>query len=105
MGRLRKREYTDADLKAILNSAIPWPEDLEPFTEYRRVHDDHDGTHSGSIAVTFTPDGDAHVSADAEPGSSLRYRTSFGGGASLRTRNALVILALAIKMDSGEAPK
>jgi hypothetical protein len=69
---------------------------------YSRLHDDHDGEFTGKISVVFSPDSDAWVYIDKRDG--LRFRTYSGGGASLRVRNALIILALAIKLDNEEHP-
>lgn len=85
-------------LKKLLESPLPWPEELEADTCYSRLHDDHDGTCEGELRLMFSRDGDAHVMV-APSGTSLRFRTAIGGGGSLRTRNALVILALAMKLD------
>lgn len=74
-----------------------WASTLEVMTPYSRLHDDHDGEFRGNITVTLSPDGDAWVSADTL--ESLRFRTPMGGGNSPRVRNALMLLALAIKLD------
>ncbi|MFA6253263.1 MAG: hypothetical protein WC687_03295 [Patescibacteria group bacterium] len=74
-----------------------WEPTLEVMTPYSRLHDDDDGGFQGNITVTLSPDGDAWISADIL--KSLRFRTSAGGGKSLRVRNALMLLALAIKLD------
>lgn len=95
----------DHDYEALLGDSMVWPEGLEALVSYSRLHDDHDGTFQGSIAVVIGPDGDAHVTVPGRrPCQSLRYRTSQGGGRSMRVRNALLILALAIKMDNEERP-
>lgn len=39
------------------------------------------------------------------PGATLRFRTFGGGGLSPRTRNALMILAEAIRRDKEERPQ
>lgn len=74
-----------------------WEQSLETMVSYSRLHDDHDGTQMGRIMVTMGPDADAWVSLDTMRG--LRFRTPAGGGRSPRTRNALMILALAMKLD------
>jgi len=38
-------------------------------------------------------------------GATLRFRNTFGGGNSERVRIALMILALAIKLDNEERPQ
>lgn len=70
---------------------------------YARQHDDTDGKPDGVLAVTFGPDGDAYVSIDFHP--TLRFRTWTGGGSSPRTRNALIVLAEAIRLDNEDRPQ
>jgi len=83
-----------------------WIPDLKMKTPYTRIHDDHDGTFKGSITVGFSEDGDAWLNVDpTHNGVSLRFRNLFGGGVSLRVRNALMILALAIKLDNEKKPQ
>ena len=47
---------------------------------------------------------DIYIATDRKPGQFSRFRTSGGGGHSLRVRNALMLLALAIKLDNEEDP-
>ncbi|MFH1129426.1 MAG: hypothetical protein V1686_01700 [Patescibacteria group bacterium] len=83
-----------------------WIPDVETMRRYTRIHDDHDGTFQGAITVIFSKDGDAWVEFDPTHNASpLRFRGDLGGGMSLRTKNALMILALAIKLDNEEAPQ
>ena len=91
------------DVLRVLNAPF-WISDLEADEIYERLHDDDDGTGLGKLMVQFDREGDAHVTIDSNPNLSLRYRTGFGGGKSFRTRNALMILALAMKLDSEERP-
>ena len=86
-----------AKIKKILEAPL-WIQELKTQEVYSRLHDDHDGERKGHIMVQFTPDGDAWVNVD-QLFPSLRFRTFGGGGVSLRTRNALVILAYAMKLD------
>jgi hypothetical protein len=80
-----------------------WISTLETMKGYSRLHDDHDGTYRGSIYVQFGRDGDAHILSDSEAG--LRFRMpEIGGGMSPRVRNALMILAEAIRLDNQERP-
>ncbi len=90
----------------ILNQPF-WIPGLDVNSFYSRLHDDHDGTFQGSLTVGFSSDADAWVSIDGVPsGSSLRFRNAFiGGGQSERVRTALLILALAIKLDNEERPQ
>ncbi|MES2315021.1 MAG: hypothetical protein V4524_03765 [Patescibacteria group bacterium] len=99
------------DTKRIINANF-WIPQLNSDTSYARIHDDHDGTNEGTLAVYFDSMGDAFVSIqsrDRGPGRQqfsdmLRFRTFGGGGMSLRTRNALMILAEAIRLDNEERP-
>ena len=80
-----------------------WLEMLKTETAYRRQHDDHDGEPKGGLMVMFDQMGDAYISTDNHPW--LRFRTHGGGGQSLRTRNALMILAEAIRLDNEDRPQ
>ena len=79
-----------------------WPESIEAREIYFRTHDDCDGDLSKGIQVVFSDDGDAHIRTCME---GCRFRTWGGGGMSLRVRNALLLLALAINMDNEEHPQ
>lgn len=74
-----------------------WEPTLKVMTRYSRLHDDCMGEPQGNIIVTMGPDADAWVTIDTR--ETLRFRTPAGGGKSFRTRNALMILALAMKLD------
>lgn len=95
-------EVTTKLLKKILNSPF-YPPELETNVGYFRTQDDCDGdTHEG-ICVSIGTDGDVFISARHRPMQSCRYRMPMvGGGRSPRTRLALLILALAIKLDDEE---
>ena len=81
-----------------------WIQELKVNTPYTRTQDDHDGTWTGKVSVTFGPDGDAWVEVDKT--DSLRFREPvIGGGRSPRVRNALMLLALAIKLDNEDCPE
>lgn len=82
-----------------------WLTSLEPRAGYTRRHDDTDGERGPEqdLSVMIGPDGDCWVQAGG--GETLRFRTYAGGGASLRTRNALLILAEAIRRDNEERPQ
>lgn len=82
-----------------------WIPGLAANESYSRLHDDHDGEFVGNLMVSFGPDGDAWLATDIGPGKSLRFRTGIGGGMSLRVRNALMLLALAIKLDNEDRPQ
>jgi hypothetical protein len=97
----RKREYTTADIEALLGESMIWPEGLEARERYERLHDDHDGTGQGKLVVVIGEDGDAWVDVQGKrPMETLRFRTHQGGGRSVRVRNALLMLAFAIKLDN-----
>lgn len=103
--RRKSKTYTTDDIKALLGESMIWPEGLEARELYKRLHDDHDGTYQGSIVVVIGEDGDAWVDLTGKrPCTSLRYRTGIGGGSSLRVRNALLLLAFAIKLENEEHP-
>ena len=91
---------TDAAINHILSEEFSWPRDLETMTEYRRLHDDHDGTECGEISMVVAPDGDVHIATvGLKPCESLRFRTCVGGGNSPMVRNALIVLAEAIRRE------
>lgn len=97
----------DSLISRLLNSYF-WPSNLNTKDVYQRQHDDHDGTWSGQLAVTFSEDGDAWVwctPCTNDTQESLRFRMPMiGGGASPRVRTALVILAEAIRLDNTDRP-
>ena len=88
-------------VRAILEQPF-WLQTLQTMHCYHRLHDDTDGKNTGAICVVIAPDGDIHAGVDTP---SLRFRTDGGGGASLRTRNALMILAEAIRLDNEDRPR
>jgi hypothetical protein len=77
-----------------------WPEDLQTMKEYFRTHDDCDGELGNGIVVTISTDGDVWV--DTCPGGCRFRMPMTGGGLSPRVRNALLLLAVAIKLDNQE---
>ena len=80
-----------------------WPATLNTRDLYTRRQDDTDGDTGPAqdLSLTFGPDGDAWVILPCAE-NSLRFRTWAGGGHSLRTRNALLVLAEAIRRDNEE---
>jgi hypothetical protein len=91
------------DAKRVLENSF-WIPGLETKKFYERLHDDHDGTFEGRIMVVITEHGDIGVQTDGE--SLLRFRVPIiGGGMSPRVRNALMILAFAIKLDNEKEPQ
>lgn len=93
-------------IKAV-TEGIFWPSLLEPRIGYRRVSDDT----SGDITVSFSNDGDGWIEIASridpqEPLEIQRFREPIcGGGESPRVRNALLVLALAIKLDNQSRPQ
>ncbi len=82
-----------------------WISELSSEEEYMRLHDDCDGTSTGILSVVIDRYGDAYVATDVGQLRNLRFRTFGGGGDSPRVRNALMILAYAIKLDNEERPQ
>lgn len=88
-----------------------WPEGLKGRERYRVPCDDK-GRGGGSwLQVYVADDGDVHVSMQdweeipegrPSPLPSIRVRTALGGGRNLRTRQALLWLAEAIRLDNAE---
>jgi len=100
-----EHEAAARKIRQLLDSNF-WPEDLRSNVRYTRVHDDCDGDASQVLSVIISEDGDAWVAADGETAySALRFRVPLiGGGASPRVRNALLILAEAIRLDNADRP-
>ena len=99
------KELTHEEIQEIIPRILEsffWIDELDTETIYARLHDDTDGKMEGQIAVQIDRQGDVYLTTDEHRGPSLRFRTDGGGGMSLRTRTALLILALAIKMDTAE---
>lgn len=82
-----------------------WLPKMEQFGCYERSQDDHDGDWSQRLAVMVGPDGDMHVATLKKHMGHLRFRTHMGGGGSVRVRNALMILAEAIRLENEERPQ
>jgi len=101
-------DHTDDILEIVLEN-LSWPTLINTQTIYKRQSDDTDGKDQ-HITVAFGPDGDAWVRVESkgEGSSGLpihhRFRTALGGGNSHKVRNAFLILALAIKLDSEDRP-
>jgi hypothetical protein len=91
------------ELAAILDGVIV-PDTLKTGELIGRIQDDCDGvkTREQSVRVIMDFTGDTYVAAGTS--KLMRFRTFYGGGASLRVRNALLILAEAIRLDNEERP-
>jgi len=85
-----------------------WLDTIETQNSYSRFEDD---SYSGNISVQFTQDGDSWITILSKPDEndyhlSMRFRMPLiGGGQSPRVRNALLILAEAIRLDNIDAPQ
>lgn len=93
--------------RAVSRALMPnyWLQTLDTRAAYTRRHDDTDGKrdHEQDLTVMIGPDGDCWVEAGG--GQMLRFRAWSGGGKSLRTRQALMILAEAIRLDNSDHPQ
>lgn len=93
-----KKENIEKLVSRILEESF-WLADLQTDTTYERQCDDT----NDKILLRFDRDGDAWMRTTNLSNEPLMFRMNFiGGGKSLRTRNALLILALAMKMDNEE---
>ena len=92
------RHTTTKQLRAILDGTVECAMH-EPQSRYQ---DDTDGSKDPKhmITVHIGVDGDMYIGQGDQ--QWLRFRNWFGGGASLRTHNALRILAEAIRLDNEE---
>jgi hypothetical protein len=91
-------------IKKLLETPF-WPPELKTDTQYFRTQDDCDGNLREGIEVIIDQMGDAWVNITTDSLlKSCRFRTWGGGGRSLRVRNALLLLAIAIKMDNDDHP-
>lgn len=98
-------KYPEEVILAILDE-LPWPPSVEVQRHYIRHGDDNNGT----LTIVFGEDGDGWVEiiSDTDPNDSTfshRFRGFFGGGESLRTRTALIVLAKAIELDNKDRPQ
>jgi len=87
------------DIDKVLNSAF-WPENLNANQCLSIQHDDTDGEDDGNLYISIDVMGDVYISIDES--KPLRFRSYFGGGKSLKVRNALVLLAEAIRQENNE---
>ena len=92
-------------IRALLERPF-WPRQLETGTSYTRLGDDT----SGELTVAIATDADAWITVFSKPDPeefslSHRFRSGFGGGESEGVRNALLVLALAIKRANLERPQ
>lgn len=80
-----------------------WIPGLQAGIRYARTHDDCDGDMSQKLSIVISDDGDVWVACDTVD-RTARFRHGLGGGRSHRVRNALLILAEAIRLDNEERP-
>lgn len=99
------KPVVDKALHSLLEGDF-WIDTLSSDECYSRLHDDNDGlaTSEHTLQVYIAPDADLHVFLPYSM-ESLRFRNYFGGGKSLRVRNALMVLAEAIRRDNAEHPQ
>ncbi len=89
------------EIKKILETPF-WIDGIKSRTLYQ-TEDDDSPPNESFLQVIFSDDGDAWVTKITDPSfKSIRKRTYQGGGKDLRTRNALMILAYAMKLDEEE---
>lgn len=80
-----------------------WIDGLESGVGYETHDDDTPNDKVAILRVMFSGDGDVWVAKLTDPSyASIRKRTHIGGGKDLRTRQALMILAYAMKLDDDE---
>lgn len=97
----------EATIKKLLETPF-WPSTLKTGEFYQRYEDD---SPLGFLSVVIGCDGDTHmmVMHECDPNErrmSMRFRMPMtGGGQSPRVRNALLILAEAIRLDNLEHPQ
>lgn len=95
---------TQAQLDKALHSLLEgdyWINTLGPDEIHVRRHDDSDGKGGAEheLQVYLAQDADVHVFLPYQS-HSLRFRHGLGGGHSPRVRNALMVLAKAIRRDN-----
>jgi len=92
----------DKIIKDILENPF-WIPGLESKTQYSTHDDDTPDSTVAILSIIFSDDGDAWVAKWTDPShASIRKRTHAGGGKDLRTRQAIMILAFAMKLDEEE---
>ena len=94
-------ESLERVLDKVLESHF-WPQTLSASSSHFRIHDDNDGDPHQVLAVHIAHDGDVWVLPSEK---SLRFRAPLGGGMSPRVRNALLVLAEAIRRDNEAMPR
>ena len=96
------KEEIKTKIKEVLEKPY-WIPTLKADTSYFVMNDDCDGRRHEGISVLMDNQGDAWITINDERGCCFaRIRTFAGGGHNDRTRNALMILAEAIRLDNEE---
>ena len=92
-------EEVSKQIKGILESPF-WLGEIKSNIVYQ-TEDDDSPPNEAWLQVVFSGDGDAWVAKITDsPIKSIRKRTYAGGGRDHRTRQALMILAYAMKLDA-----
>ena len=87
------------EIDSILNKRF-FPKTLKSREHYTSTHDDNDGVPtSGFIDMVISPDGDIRIKTIHDGIGYLRFRTELGGGRFPKIRNALLVLAEAIRQE------
>lgn len=100
-------EKIQGAIDCVLNSNY-WLPTLKTGEVYQRYEDD---SPLGTLSVIIGGDGDCHIAViqERDPKEcrlSMRYRMPMtGGGQSPRVRNALLVLAEAIRLDNIDHPQ
>lgn len=100
------RNY-ESTIRQLLEDSF-WLATLETGRTYQRYEDD---SPLGYLSLVFGGDGDGHIMViqEQDPNEhkmSMRFRMPMqGGGQSPRVRNALLILAEAIRLDNIDNPQ
>jgi hypothetical protein len=98
------KDITFKEITRILENQF-WIPELSTEVIYSRIEDDCDGDFTKKLTVEFNCVGDVLTNTgDRWPPLRFRMPGMLGGGRSPRTRNALMILALAMKLDNEEKP-
>jgi hypothetical protein len=88
----------------VLLEGVIQPIRLAPRQFEFRTHDDCDGRLEEAIGVGLSVDGDVWLRLPPNV-LAMRFRTYIGGGQSPRVRNALLLLAEAIRRDNELRPQ
>jgi len=97
---LKKHRENIDQVRELLEQPF-WPETIQSNERYFITHDDNGGDRSKGLEVAISVDGDVWIDTTClNPFEACRFRTHAGGGRNQRVRNALLILAEAIRLDN-----